>query len=206
MDARPDRPREGDDGIGLVTNDRDAIGAATLNADPGGLTVAIHDTHVDLVMTGGGRHTIPVGPLTICATEFERRDPPPPACLTNALGTVHDHLDDILIESPIIAGSPSIVFVGHHTDSLAQVEFGDHAVPADHRVRRADIDEVFRTMVAESATDRLANPGLDSDHVGTIIATCCVVLAIMRRLGFSEARLVAAPTPPMPTRSQEGGS
>jgi exopolyphosphatase/pppGpp-phosphohydrolase len=189
-----------------VTHDDGAIGARVVNPDPGGLTVAIHDDRVDLVMTGGGRHTIPVGPLTICSTEFERRDPPPPACLTNALGTVHDHLDDILIESPVIAASPSIVFVGHHTDSLAQVEFGGHVVPADHRVTRADIDEVFRTMVAESATERLANPGLDRDHVGTIIATCCVVLAIMRRLALSEARLAAAPTPPTSTRSQEGGS
>ncbi len=182
-----------------MTSPADPIDPVATNPQPGGLTVTIHDDHVDLEVTGGGRHTIPVGPLTICSTEFERRDPPPPACLTNALGTVHDHLDDILIDAPIIASSPSIVFVGHHTDSLAQVEFGDHLVPADHRVSRADIDEVFRTMVAESATERLDNPGLDTDHVGTIIATCCVVLAIMRRLALGEAVLAAS------MRSQEGG-
>jgi exopolyphosphatase/pppGpp-phosphohydrolase len=178
----------------------------TANPDPGGLTVTIHDDHVDLVMTGGERHTMPVGPLTICAVEFELRDPPPPACLTNALGTVHDHLDDILIESPIIAAAPSVVFVGHHADALAQVEFGDHATPSPHLATRADIDEVFRTLVAESTIDRLANPGLDTDHAGTIIATCCVVLAIMRRLALGEARFAPVRTSPTSTRSQEGGS
>lgn len=171
--------------------------------DQAGLTVTIHDDHVDLVMTGGGRHTMPVGPLTIGAVEFERRDPPPPACLTNALGTVHDHLDDILIESPIVAAAPSIVFVGHHADALARVEFGDAGVPTPHHATRADIDEVFRTLVSESAVDRLANPGLDADHVGTIIATCCVVLAIMRRLALGEAQFGAVRTSPTP--SQEGG-
>ena len=133
---------------------------------------------------------MPVGPRTIGADEFEGRDPPPPACLTNALGIVHDHLDDILIESPIIAAAPSIVFVGHHAGSLARVEIGADAVPAGYRATRADIEEVFRTMVAEPPEERRANPGLDDDHVGTIIATCCVVLAIMRRLALGEARFV----------------
>ena len=87
-------------------------------------------------MTGGGTHRLPVGPTTICAAEFERRDPPPPSCLTNALGTVHDHLDDVLIEAPIIAAAPSILFVGHHASSLARVEIGDDHVPAGYRAQR----------------------------------------------------------------------
>ena len=176
------------------------------NPDPGGLTVTIHDDHVDLVITGGGRHTMPVGPSTIRETEFERRDPPPPACLTNALGTVHDHLDDIIIESPTIASTRSVVFVGHHADALARVEFGDTHAPTPHLASRADIDEVFRTLVAESAADRLANPGLDADHVDTIIATCCVVIAIMRRLALGEATFATVRTSPTSTRSQEGGN
>ena len=80
---------------------------------------------------------MPVGPQTISANEFERRDPPPPASLTNTLGIVHDHLDDMLIESPIIAAAPSIVFVGHHAGSLARVEIGDDLAPDGHRPRGA---------------------------------------------------------------------
>ena len=178
--------------------DSRAVGSSPrgTNLDPGGLTVTIADDTVEVAMTGGARHSMPVGPRTIGDVEFERRDPPPPACLTNALGTVHDHLDDMLIESPIIAGAPSVVFVGHHADSLARVEFGDDVVPAGYRATRGAIEEVFRTLVAEPPGERRANPGLDDDHVGTIIATCCVVLAIMRRLALGEARFVEhAPSP-----------
>jgi hypothetical protein len=163
---------------------------APANEDPGGLTVTIDDASVEIAMTGGARHAMPVGPRTIGANEFERRDPPPPACLTNALGIVLDHLDDMLIESPIIGAAPSIVFVGHHTASLAHVEFGGDALPAGYLATRDDIEEVFRTMVAEAPQERRANPGLDDEHVGTIVATCCVVLAIMRRLALGEARFV----------------
>ena len=158
------------------------------NPDPGGLTISIEDSFVEIAMTGGDRFVLPVGPLTIVVNEFERRDPPPPSCLTNALGTVHDHLDDILIESPIVGAAPSIVFVGHHARSLAHVEVGADQVPSGYRATRGEIEEVFRTVVGESVEDRAANPGLDGDHVGTIVATCCVVLAIMRRLALGEAR------------------
>jgi exopolyphosphatase/pppGpp-phosphohydrolase len=168
------------------------------NPDPGGLTIAIEDSLVEIAMTGGGRFVLPVGPLTIAVNEFERRDPPPPSCLTNALGTVHDHLDDILIESPILAATPTIVFVGHHAISLARVEVGADHVPAGYRATRADIEEVFRTVVGESIDDRAANPGLDGDHVGTIVATCCVVLAIMRRLALGEASFADEPASDRP--------
>jgi uncharacterized protein len=191
----------GDDIVGRWTLDQIEPTARTTSAEPtitaepsrpanpdaGGLTVAIEDSTVEIIMTGGARFVLPIGPSTICAQEFERRDPPPPSCLTNALGTVQDHLEDVLIESPIVAAAPSILFVGHHADALARVEIGDDHIPAGHRATRGDIEDVFRTVVGESASDRLANPGLDRDHVGTIVATCCVVLAIMRRLAFGEA-------------------
>jgi exopolyphosphatase/pppGpp-phosphohydrolase len=168
------------------------------NPDPGGLTIAIEDSVVEIAMTGGDRFVLPVGPLTIAVNEFERRDPPPPSCLTNALGTVHDHLDDILIESPIVAATPSILFVGHHARSLACVEVGADHVPTGYRATRGDIEEVFRTVVGESIEDRAANPGLDREHVGTIVATCCVVLAIMRRLALGEARFADEPASDRP--------
>ena len=164
------------------------------NPDSGGLTVVIGDVDIEIAMTGGPRHVLPIGTSTICAGEFERRDPPPPACLTNALGTVVDHLDDVLIESPSVAATPSIMFVGHHAESLARVEIGGDVIPQVYEVGRGDLEEVFRTLVSESPDDRLANPGLDADHVGTIIATCCVVLAIMRRLALGEARFAAEPS------------
>ncbi len=158
-----------------------------MNPDVGGLTVTIHDRRTVLETTGGGSHLIPVGPVSLVEDVFERRDPPATASLTNALGMVHDHLDDVLIEAPTVAATPSIVFSGHHARSLAHVEVGSVAPPAACRVDRGAIDEVFRTIVVEPRADRRHNPGLDDAHVDTIIATCCIVLAIMRRLALHDA-------------------
>ncbi len=156
-----------------------------------GLDVIIHDDRTELVLSDGTRHVIPVGPAVLAATEFGRLDPPPPSCLTNALGLVHDHIDDIIAASPQLALVSTVAFCGHHARSLAQVEIGGELVPVMHRVSRSDIDDVFRTVVVEPAADRQSNPGLDHDHVDTIIATCCTVLAIMRRLALIEATFVA---------------
>lgn len=164
--------------------------SADTDTRTGALTVTIHDRSIEIVTSDGGGHVIPVGPVSLNEREFGHLDPPPASCLTNALGLVQDHLDDVLVASPGIAGAPSLVFAGHHAASLARVEVGAEAAPQGYRVQRGDIDEVFRTVVAEPAAQRRANPGLDDDHVDTIIATCCVTLAIMRRLSINEATIV----------------
>ena len=163
-----------------------------VNPDAGDLTVTIHDRHTDLEATdpslpGRRTYAIPIGPLSLVDDVFERRDPPTTAALTNALGIVHDHLDDVVIEAPAVAATASIVFAGHHARSLAQVEIGSIDLPAACRLDRAGIDEVFRTIVAESPAERRHNPGLDDAHLDTIVATCCIVLAIMRRLALHDA-------------------
>ncbi len=149
--------------------------------------MTIHDRRTVLETTGGGTYTIPVGPVSLVDDVFERRDPPATAQLTNALGTVHDHLDDVLIEAPTVAATPSIVFAGHHAGSLARVEIGADELPDVCRIDRAAIDDVFRTIVAERPAERRHNPGLDDAHLDTIVATCCIVLAIMRRLALHDA-------------------
>lgn len=62
------------------------------------------------------------------------------------------------------------------------MEIGDSRIPAGYRLRRSDADEVFRTLAMEPVVDRRHNPGLDDDHVESIIATCCMILGVMRRL------------------------
>jgi exopolyphosphatase/guanosine-5'-triphosphate,3'-diphosphate pyrophosphatase len=37
-------------------------------------------------------------------------------------------------------------------------------------------------VATERAADRAHNPGLPADHVDTVVAGCCVLLGIMRRL------------------------
>ncbi len=166
-----------------------------MNRDAGGLTVTIEDRVVHIAATGGADWRLPLGPATLFEAELGRADPPSPTQLTNALAAVHDHFDDIVIETPAVLAAPSLVARGVHADVLARVEIGDDVVPPGYRLRRADAEEVFRTLVAEPAAERRFNPGLPSDHVDTIIATCCVVLAIMRRLDLAEIGIApGAPT------------
>ena len=52
------------------------------------------------------------------------------------------------------------------------------------RLGRDDLEDLFRTLATERRRDRLHNPALQPDRVDSILATCCAVLAIMRRLQF----------------------
>ena len=116
---------------------------------PGSLTVTIGDRLLTIDMVGGGSWTLPVGPLGLVEGELERADRPAPAQLTNALGIVSDHLDDVIRESPLVSATPGVTFVGRHAIGFARVELGSDSVPAGYTFSRADADEVSRTLVAE---------------------------------------------------------
>jgi exopolyphosphatase/guanosine-5'-triphosphate,3'-diphosphate pyrophosphatase len=145
-------------------------------------------------MTGGDSWEFPVGPVTLLGGELAGVDPPRPAHLTNALGVVHDHFDDIIAQAPAVLATPSVVAVGVHAMSLARVEHGRTDLPHDYRLGRAEADEVFRTLVAEPVAERRFNPGLAEQHVETIIGTMCIVLAIMRRLDLAVIGIRGEPT------------
>ncbi len=151
----------------------------------GTLTVRIDDHELAFDVAGGDVHTLPVGPLTLLAGPLRGSDPPRPASLTNALGLVQDHLDDLLIAAPSIAATPAVIVVGPHAEAMARVEIGADDIPSGYELTRADADEVFRTLASERIDDRLHNPGLPTGHVESIIGTCCVILGIMRHLELS---------------------
>jgi len=160
---------------------------------PGTLIVTICDRELNIEVIGGGSHTLPVGPLTLLAGALSDGDPPPPASLTNAFGLVHDHLDDLLIAAPSIAAATVVVIAGTHAEAMARVEIGSADIPTGYELLRADADEVFRTLAVESANERRHNPGLPDDHVESIVATCCVILGIMRRLDLRVLRISTEP-------------
>jgi hypothetical protein len=149
---------------------------------PGTLRVTIDDHALVVEVEGGGTHTVPVGPTTLLDGPLRGSDPPLPADLTNALGLVQDHLDDLLIEAPSIAATPAVIASGAHAEAMARVEIGADEIPIGYELHRADADEVFRTLAVEAAADRRHNPGLPDEHVESIVATCCVILGVMRRL------------------------
>ncbi|MGA9278126.1 hypothetical protein [Ilumatobacter sp.] len=157
--------------------------------NPGDLVVDVADRELRISMVGGGDWTVPIGPVSLVENELERSDRPSPEQLTNSLGIVTDHLDDVIRESPLVLDAPGVVFVGPHSTTLARVEVGLDDVPTGYTLERPDADEVFRTLVSEARADRIHNPGLDADHVDTIIATCCVVLAMMRRFELSSVAI-----------------
>ncbi|MFK7919928.1 MAG: hypothetical protein AB8G14_17770 [Ilumatobacter sp.] len=158
---------------------------------PGSLRIAVNERSIDLMMVGGAEWSIPVGPQSLVERELERATRPAPEQLTNALGIVIDHLDDVVRESPMVMDAPSVTVTGDLVVMLARVELGADAMPDGYRLQRADADEVFRTLVAEPIDERIHNPGLDASHVELIIGTCCATLAIMRRLELTSIGIEA---------------
>jgi hypothetical protein len=154
------------------------------------LTVRLDDHSTDVIV-GGVTFTLPIGPHTLLEGPLERADPPSPAHLTNALGLVADHFDDIIIAAPSVAAATSVIAIGPHAEAMARVEIGDSRIPAGYRMRRSDADEVFRTLAMEPVVDRRHNPGLDDGHVESIIATCCMILGVMRRLDLDSIGVTA---------------
>ena len=115
-------------------------------------------------------------------------DPPLPADLTNAIGLVVDHLDDVDRELPEARLVESVRVIGTGVSVLADVEVGSSAA-LPHAVSRADLEEVFRTLATEAAADRRLNPGLPADWVHDLLGTCCAVVAVYRHFELASAHL-----------------
>jgi len=96
------------------------------------------DTLVDV---DGSRHVIPVGALSLSNAEFAS-DPPRPEELTNAIGTVVDHLDDMLRVLPGATEAEAVDIVGDLATVIAAVEFGG-TPPLPFRLPRAAAEELF---------------------------------------------------------------
>jgi hypothetical protein len=149
------------------------------------LQVEVGDEVTTVVVPGGVRRTVPWGPANLTAAWLSDGDPPLPASLTNALGAVDDHLDDLDREHGPLDRAPT-TFTGVTIGSLARLELGLDDVPAELVLDRAAVEEVFRLVATEPASDRAHNPGLPSADVDRIVATCCIVLAVMRRFHLDE--------------------
>jgi exopolyphosphatase/guanosine-5'-triphosphate,3'-diphosphate pyrophosphatase len=129
----------------------------------------------------------PVGDTSLTA-DVLHSDPPRPEELTNAIGVMLDHLDDLLREHPEIAGLPAVV-AGAVAREIAAVELGhDPVLPLT--LSRDAVEDVFRTLAIETHSERAHNPGLSRDKVRTVVGGCCVAVAIMRRLHLDEIEVV----------------
>lgn len=171
--------------------------------DPVGRWVAAHlaarlDVEIGDVSTllthAGHDLRIPVGPATLLAEHLREPDPDPPqpAQLTNALGAVADHLDDVVRERPELIDARDVHIRGGHAWHFGVVERGAAPGTSEVELGREDAEDVFRTLATESRRDRLHNPGLDPTRVDSVVATACEIVGLMRHLHLQHVRLVGA--------------
>jgi len=141
------------------------------------------------VMFGAGElgwaFSIPCGAVTQSEQHLEH-DPPRPEELTNAIGEVADHVDDIVRLHPEALEAPNVVGVAGTIVTVAAVELGLVEFDADRLngfvLTRDAAEDVFRTLATESLADRVHNPGLPRERADIIVGGCCVLVALMRRL------------------------
>ena len=151
------------------------------------VTIGDHDT---LIRHGNDVvGAIPWGAVNLTQRWLVETDPPRPDALTNALGAVTDHLDDIVRQHPGLLDVDSLTLFGSPVESLARVEIGRDDVSGSIDLTRRAADEIFRIVATEPTRDRAFNPGLPSSHVETIVASCSIVLALMRRLHLDRVTL-----------------
>lgn len=160
---------------------------------PSGPLVVIGDATTTVRFPGGATHEIPWGAASLTDRWLVETDPPRPEALTNALGTIADHLDDLLRLYPELLDVGQLTLAGPTVASLARVEVGADDVPDRVGLDRAAGEEIFRIVATDTATDRAFHPGLPSAHVDTIVATCCIVLTFLRRLHLGAAELLTDP-------------
>jgi exopolyphosphatase/pppGpp-phosphohydrolase len=156
--------------------------------------VVVGDHSTVLAIGDGRRSTMPIGVRTLADDELAGTDPPRPEQLSNALGLVEDHVEDVVLAHPDLGdlvATTTVVVEGPLVLSLARVELGHDEVPAGFRLSRPAVEDVFRTVATEPRTARAYNPGLPSEHVDVIVAGCCVVVGLMRRLQLDAVEVSA---------------
>lgn len=143
------------------------------------LEIVVDATHCRFSLSGR-EASIPVGSATLTESQL-RSDPPGPAELTNAIGAVVDHLDDVLRELPEIVDAEVVEVRGDDVSAIASVEVG-RTVSGPFVLSRAAAEDVFRTLATEQRATRAANPGLLAERLDTVVGGCCVIVALMRHL------------------------
>lgn len=118
---------------------------------------------------------------------FFDHDPPDAAELSQALSVVALHLDDVLREIPGAPYARTMVGLAGTVSTTAAVEIGLTTYDRDaihHFVlTKAAVEDVFRTLATERLTDRVHNPGLESQRAEVIVGGLCVLVQTMRTLG-----------------------
>lgn len=140
------------------------------------VTVSLSANCID-VASGDLAYRIPVGCDALAASITT--DPPAPDELSNAIGLVLDHLEDVSREVPMIEFADRIECSGGGVGIVAAVEVGG---PTDlpFELDRTAAEEVFRTLATETRADRALNPGLPEHMVHEVLAPSIVLVSVLR--------------------------
>ena len=162
------------------------IDGVTMVVDIGGASteLTIGDTR-DGAAVVHNSVSLPYGVVTHTEAELHR-DPPRPEELANAISIMADAIDNAVIEHPAFGEASRVVGVAGSIVTIAAVELGLRAYDANRLhglvLTRAAAEDVFRTLATETFAQRVHNPGLALERAGVIVAGCCLLVAIMRRL------------------------
>lgn len=137
---------------------------------------------------GDATHSVPVGSALL--SRSVGGDPPRPDDLTNAIGLVLDHLEDVTRELPGVTAVTRVEMSGPGLSVVADVEVGA-PTPLPYRLTRDAAEEVFRTIATETAAERAHNPGLPAAMVHDVLGLTVAVVAVFRGLGLDELWVVA---------------
>jgi len=115
-------------------------------------------------------------------------DPPRPEELLAALSVAEAFVDDVPQAIPKAAEARTFVGLAGTVTTAAAVEIGLATYDWDrihHFVLTKEAaEDVFRTLACESRADRVHNPGLEEARADVIVGGMCILVTIMRRLGF----------------------
>lgn len=168
------------------------LGATTSLPDSDGLTMVVDIGGASTELTIGDTKVIdsvslPFGVVTLTEAELHR-DPPRAEELSNAISIVGDAVDNAVIERPILGEAQRVVGVAGSIVTIAAVELGLREFDATRlhgmQLTKDAAEDVFRTLATESLADRVHNPGLPVERAGVIVGGCCLLVAVMRRLGL----------------------
>ena len=168
------------------------LGATTSLPGSDGLTMVVDIGGASTELTIGNTEVIdsvslPFGVVTLTEAELHR-DPPRAEELSNAVSIVGDAVDNAVIEKPILGEAQRVVGVAGSIVTIAAVELGLREFDATRlhgmQLTKDAAEDVFRTLATESLADRVHNPGLPVERAGVIVGGCCLLVAIMRRLGL----------------------